>query len=109
MSSSVFWGYGNSRGPTTRKNGRGSEVYLVSEVLGLSLCAVPFSPDVDNFGTRRIRKRSTEGNYQGRTQLETEGNRRSDERSVRRSLGEKTKYSECHNPKLYRSLYTTGE
>ena len=60
MSSSVFRGYGNSGGPTTRENGRGSEVYLASEVLGLSLCAVPFNPDVGQFRSEAETEQSTE-------------------------------------------------
>ena len=85
------------------------KVYLASEVLGLSLCTVPFSPDVDNFGMKWIWKQSMEERiYARQSPVGNKESQRLDKESVSCSIERKTKYSEYHNPKLYKSLYTTG-
>ena len=56
----MFRGYGNNRSLTNGRYGNEYGEYLASEVLGLSLCAVPFNPNVGQFRSEAETEQSTE-------------------------------------------------
>ena len=85
-------------------------MYLALEVLGLSLCAVSFNPNVGQFQSEAKTEQSIEVPRLHKAELvwssgSGAGNQME---SVKDAVWEKTKYSEYSTPKLYRGLYING-